>query len=156
MLTHMILDLPKPFHVRPAISGDAEALFMIHRSAMYEYVDRIWGWDDEWQKSKFFKDFDLLNNRLVICHIDRSVGFISLKLETDAIFIETIELSRDYQRCGIASALFEQLIEVAGERGKSLRLQVFKINDRARCLYERLGFAVTGQTKHHYQMEFGA
>ena len=36
---------------------------------------------------------------------------------------------------------------------KPLQLQVFKINDRARALYERFGFETIGQTEHHIQME---
>lgn len=152
----MILNLPKPFQVRPAEIGDADALYIIHRSAMREYVDRIWGWNDEWQKSEFLKNFDSLNNRFVICNVDGPIGFMCLKSEPDTIFIKTVELAVDYQGCGIASALLDQLSDIAKESGKSLRLQVFQINDRARCLYERLGFTVMGQTEHHYQMERSA
>ncbi|WP_041659893.1 GNAT family N-acetyltransferase [Acaryochloris marina] len=152
----MIFDLPSPFQMRPAVGGDVEALFSIHRSAMHEYVDRIWGWDDDWQQNQFFKDFNLLNHCLAICKVDEPVGFVCFQSGPDAILIRTIELAKDYQGRGIANALFEQLIDVSEDSGKSIQLQVFKINDRARCLYERLGFVVIGQTEYHYQMEFRA
>ena len=59
----MRLDLSKPYHLRDAVREDAEALFAIHRAAMRDYVDRIWGWDDEWQEQEFHKKFDSTPNR---------------------------------------------------------------------------------------------
>jgi ribosomal protein S18 acetylase RimI-like enzyme len=35
-----------------------------------------------------------------------------------------------------------------------VELGVFKINDRARALYERLGFITTGETGTHFEMRW--
>jgi len=39
--------------------------------------------------------------------------------------------------------------------GKPLRLQVLRANDRARALYERLGFRLIGETENHLLMTSG-
>ncbi len=149
----MNLELPQPFLIRPAVSEDADALFEIHKTAMFEYVDQIWGWDDDWQDQDFHKDFDPPIGRQVICDSNKPIGFLCLDSLDDAIYIGAIELHPSYQGRGIGSAIFKRLVEMSERDDRTLRLQVFKINSRARGLYERLGFAVMGQTEHHYQME---
>jgi ribosomal protein S18 acetylase RimI-like enzyme len=38
----------------------------------------------------------------------------------------------------------------------SVTIEVLKVNPRARALYERLGFEVTGETPMHLQMRTGS
>jgi RimJ/RimL family protein N-acetyltransferase len=45
------------------------------------------------------------------------------------------------------------VIEEARQLGLPLRLQVMKVNPRARTFYERLGFIHTGETDTHILME---
>jgi ribosomal protein S18 acetylase RimI-like enzyme len=37
---------------------------------------------------------------------------------------------------------------------KQIRLQVLKVNQRAKEFYERLGFEITGEEKYHYKMVY--
>jgi ribosomal protein S18 acetylase RimI-like enzyme len=53
---------------------------------------------------------------------------------------------------GIGSKLVLQEIAGARRLGKPLRLRVLRQN-RARALYERLGFSVCGETETQYWME---
>lgn len=148
----MRLELPKPYRLRDVMGDDADALFAIHRAAMYSYIDRIWGWDDAWQEQYFYKDFPPANQQ-VICDSDLPIGSLSLHSSPQWKFIGSIKLHPDYQDRGIGTFIFNQLIHHSEESEIPLRLQVFKINNRARALYERLGFNVIGQTEHHDQME---
>lgn len=47
------------------------------------------------------------------------------------------------------------IMEEARGLGLPVRLQVLKVNTRARALYERLGFRCTGHTGTHDLMECG-
>jgi len=46
------------------------------------------------------------------------------------------------------------LLAEADQRGKPVALRVLKVNIRARDLYQRLGFGVTGETDTHYIMAY--
>jgi ribosomal protein S18 acetylase RimI-like enzyme len=47
-----------------------------------------------------------------------------------------------------------ELIARAGQEGRPLALRVLKGNLRARYLYQRLGFGVTGENDRHYIMAY--
>ena len=54
---------------------------------------------------------------------------------------------------GMGTALLKDLLAEAERAGKPVRLQVLKTN-RAIRLYARLGFAITGESPTHLQMEW--
>lgn len=53
---------------------------------------------------------------------------------------------------GQGRAIISDLIARASEERKLLRLRVGLKNEKARRLYERLGFKCVAQTETHYQM----
>jgi ribosomal protein S18 acetylase RimI-like enzyme len=60
----------------------------------------------------------------------------------------------EYRNSGIGTSLVKDLMIEADESGKPLRLQVERLNEPARRLYERLGFSTTGENLTHFQMEY--
>lgn len=56
-----------------------------------------------------------------------------------------------YQRRGIGAAILRDVIAEARAGGHAVALRVLKVNP-ARRLYERLGFAVVGESDTHYLM----
>ena len=149
----MKLRIIEPYYFRDAVKDDAESLFSVHRAAMREYVEQIWGWDEEWQRQDFHKKFDSPSNRQVICASQSPIGWLTLDVSPSSVFVGSIVLHPEHQGRGIGSSIFNQLIQYSQESGTILRLQVFKINVRAQTLYENLGFRVCGETEHHNQME---
>jgi ribosomal protein S18 acetylase RimI-like enzyme len=71
----------------------------------------------------------------------------------DDVFLAAIEIDPAYQRQGIGAALIRDIIANAGALRLPVRLQVLKVNERARALYQRLGFVETGETKTHFLMQ---
>lgn len=63
-----------------------------------------------------------------------------------------IQLLPEFQGHGIGTALLQRELRFADARGLPVRLQVLREN-RARTLYERLGFRVCGETDTHFLME---
>jgi RimJ/RimL family protein N-acetyltransferase len=57
-----------------------------------------------------------------------------------------IGLLRDYWGLGIGTRMFEEMFRLARERGgiRQIELDYIEGNSRARALYEKLGFRITG------------
>jgi|TARA_B110000263_G_scaffold209121_1_gene191060 ribosomal protein S18 acetylase RimI-like enzyme len=76
----------------------------------------------------------------------------SRKTETELVIV-SIQLLPQHQDRGIGTSLIDVLFKEARDEGKRLTLQVLKVNDRARQLYERLGFSTVEETDTHYLMK---
>jgi ribosomal protein S18 acetylase RimI-like enzyme len=147
----MAPELPN-FSLRRARAADFDALFLIHRAAMGEYIAGTWGWDESWQLEHFRTSFRP-EARSVIELQSQTIGFADIIERQDCFYLENIEIEPHYQSCGIGTRIIQNLIERARLKGVPLRLQVLKVNTRARALYDRLGFRRVGKTDTHFVME---
>ena len=118
---------------------------------MGPYVSELWGWDDAWQAEAFARSFDPRSTRVIVVG-EQIVGFFETSEDAEAVVLSKIELDPAFQRRGIGTSVIADVLAEARARGKSVRLQVFKINHGARSLYRRLGFLETGETARHVQM----
>ena len=140
---------------RPATPDDKELLQRVHRASYRDVVTRQFGtWDDVDQRSRFDKSLVLERSRIV--ELDGvPIGSMATAEADDHVFLVGIQLFPEYQNRGIGSELVTRELAHAKSLGKPLRLQVLRANDRARALYERLGFRLIGETEHHFQMIWG-
>jgi ribosomal protein S18 acetylase RimI-like enzyme len=137
--------------LRIASVDDADFLFQLHRIAMQTYVMQTWRvWDEEWQLQHFQQYFDPFACQIIVLN-GQDIGVISVGREGTSMFLSNIELLPAYQGRGIGTFLIKALLDEAHQKGVVLTLQVLKVNP-ARRLYERLGFAISGETATHYQM----
>ena len=136
--------------LRPGTTGDREFLWRLHCATFREYVDQTWGWDEAWQCGKFDEDFDP-GSLLIIEKDDAPIGHLSVRRTDDEIFLAAIAIAPEQQNQGIASQLLQDLLSESDRSHLPVTLQVLKVNP-ARRLYERLGFAHTGETSTHYLM----
>ena len=68
-----------------------------------------------------------------------------------------IGLRKEYWGLGIGTALFGELISIAESRGLDhLELDYIEGNDRARCLYEKMGFYEVAQVPDAYRLKDGS
>ena len=93
-----------------------------------------------------------LEDRIILFN-DQAVGRLLVVRGDEEFRLADIALLPEYRRAGIGTTLVRELMEEAGREQKPLRLQVEKSNPQARSLYERLGFATTGENDTHFQME---
>jgi ribosomal protein S18 acetylase RimI-like enzyme len=141
------------FSLRYATIADVERLFEIHRDALKEYVAATWGWDELWQLNFFREHFQPRIRRVTEVQ-GQPIGFLDVSEDADAIRLENIELSPTHQGCGIGTSIIRSLMRRAESTRLPLRLQVLKVNKRAKALYDRLGFSTTGETDTHLLMTF--
>ena len=141
---------------RPAAPDDYDFLYQLHRAAMQRYVVETWGrWDEDWQEL-FFRENLHLDLQQVITTGGEDVGVLEVQERAEELFIVLIEILPEYQGRGIGSQVLNDVIARAGQDRKPVALRVLKVNIRARDLYQRLGFGVTGETETHYIMARGS
>jgi ribosomal protein S18 acetylase RimI-like enzyme len=136
--------------VRRAASQDRDFLWWLHRETMRKYIDMTWGWDEEWQRTRFDDTFDPETSEVIESDLG-PIGCISVKRGADEILLARIEIAPEYQNRGIGAQIIRELLSESDRKRLPARLFVLKVNP-ARRLYERLGFRCVEETPTHYVM----
>ena len=93
----------------------------------------------------------------ITCYVDGEVAGnceISFRggMKTSHRATIAIAILKDYWNLGIGSAMFEELVTAAQNRGTEImELEFVEGNDRARHLYEKLGFVCEGIRPNFYR-----
>ena len=137
--------------LRPATWDDFEFLYNVLRTTMREHVERIWHWNDQWQREYFQINFNPDENQIIVLD-GKDIGVFGTRRQDDEIYLARIYILPDYQNQGIGTLLLKSLLGQAALEGRAVALRVLKGNP-ARRLYERLGFETTQETQTHYYMK---
>ena len=132
------------YTLRPAIAEDYPFLYGLHVACMKECVAQTWGWDDAVQQAMFHESFAPERSQIVIVD-EQAVGVFVAERRPTEWFVGNIAIAPQIQGQGLGAALLRDLLATAAHDGLPTRLQVLLVNP-ARQLYERLGFAVVGET----------
>lgn len=144
---------PAPlFTLRPATERDYAWLWEIKRTTMRPYVELTWGgWDEEAQERFFRQHFQ--PGAIEVIEVDgKKAGLLNLERERGEIFLANIQLHPEFQNQGLGRAVVSSVLESASSLRLPVRLQVLKVNTRARDFYARLGFQVYGENLTHLLM----
>ena len=139
------------YNLRKAGFKDYELLYNINKQAFKPYVEKVWGWDEDSQRERFKSSFEIKNTSLLIVN-KKPVGFYKVDYGKDKIFVESIALIKDFQSKGIGTKILQKIIQDSEKRNLPIYLRVLKVNNRAKMLYERLGFKQYAETKTHFLM----
>lgn len=134
---------------RKATDNDIPLTYSIKERSTKHLVDKIWGWDNNFQLDYHIKNFAPNKTRIIIYN-SLEVGFLVVERYSDKIFIENILIDPTFQAKGIGTKVLTDIMTEVTD--KKVELQVFKINERAKQLYDRLGFQTYEQTDLHYKM----
>jgi ribosomal protein S18 acetylase RimI-like enzyme/predicted kinase len=137
--------------VRLATPADTPDLFELHRTAFKEHIERIWGWDEKWQKANFARECASSLTSAVRLN-GRAVGYLQVRHEPHRVFLQNIALHPEFQSKGIGTALLDVVKAEATARQVPLELAVFRTNASAQRFYERHGFVRTGDSTTHIEM----
>ena len=137
---------------RKAHARDSEFVFTVKKAAFREYVEQVWGWDDNYQQELHHSRFPSQDIQIIQFRgID--VGFLATSNTSDTLKVNQLFILPEYQGKGIGSACMTRIFDNASLEGKSVALQVLKINTRGIAFYQRLGFTIVRESPTHFQME---
>ncbi|MFF5380298.1 GNAT family N-acetyltransferase [Pedobacter suwonensis] len=139
-------------HFRNATNADFNLAFQIKKTSIKPYIAQIWGWDDDVQLEFHIKDFNPEKTKIFFDESNEAVGLMVTSEDDTNIYLQSLLLRQNAQGKGLGTKILRELIEQARSRSKQIKLQVFKVNNRAKALYERLGFITIGQTVFHDEM----
>ncbi|PWI46734.1 GNAT family N-acetyltransferase [Candidatus Heimdallarchaeota archaeon B3_Heim] len=138
---------------RPATPNDSEYLYNLKKKTLREYIELIWGWDEEVQRNYHRKNFEPKKYQ-IIQENGEDIGCLSIEEQSKKFFLSIIEITPEYQNKGIGSELIHDLIDKGLQEEKTIELQVLKVNKRAFNLYKSLGFTLKDENQTHYQMTY--
>ena len=135
------------FTLRQATDEDFPKCLGIRNGAMREYIERIRGWDEDYEERRFRGHFHPDKTRVILSD-DRMIGFLGVREEVDALYVAQMYLIPEYRGRGIGTALVRELLAEV----RPVVLKVTKLNTGARRLYERLGFRVKSEDADSFRM----
>jgi len=138
--------------LRKAMDNDSELAYQIKKAAFREYVEKVWGWDENIQRQLHERRFSSQDFQ-VIQVSDIDIGILAVVRQADCLKVNQMYIMPEYQGKGIGAECILRIIEDATLSKLPIRLQVLKVNSRASAFYQRLGFKSTGETKTHILME---
>ncbi len=138
--------------LRKATASDSEFAYQTKKVAFKEYVDIVWGWNEDEQRQLHERRFRS-QDFWVMQWSGADIGILAVVRESDAVKVNQMFIVPEHQSKGIGAACISHVIADASAFHLPVRLQVLKVNDRAFSFYRRMGFVKTGETATHILME---
>lgn len=140
-------------NLKPAPLTDQAALFALHVEVFRDHIEEIWGWNDEWQIANFHKEWAEVQTE-ILTQDGELLGYIQTRPEADHLYVLNLALHPRCQNLGFGTMAMEVLKQRARHKGFSIKLSVFRTNQRVIAFYERLGFEIETETETGVRMHW--
>src|SRR5687768_10748304 len=97
---------------RDASDEDKEFLFELHRLALGPYIEKTWGWDENWQRHNFNDHFPEAGWKLLVVN-QQPVGAFRTAARDGELYLEDIIILPSFQRKGLGTSVIESLASAA-------------------------------------------
>lgn len=139
------------YSLRKSTADDFQLAYDIRKNALGEYVKQTWGWDEEWQMKYHKEDFN--TEILSIIEVEgKPAGSLESFEEDGAIKVSGLYITEEYQNMGIGGDIMKEIMSEGVSKNMSVKLQVLKVNTKAKKFYEELGFISSAENETHFQM----
>ena len=158
----MSTSLAPAIALRPAQEDDLPFLYRVYASTRQEELALV-DWDESQKDWFLHMQFDLRTRSYaqafpaadcqVILRDGQPSGRLMVNRAPDQVLLVDIALLPEHRNAGIGTALVKTVINEAATAGKPVVLHVEKFN-RARFLYERLGFSIFERSDVYLKMRW--
>lgn len=132
---------------------DRDFIYEIKKKYLYQYVEMLFGWDEEYQRYDFESDFNFYDFRIITLDGER-IGFVQTQENEYRINIKEIHILPEYQGKGLGSRIINEINDRAAKKRKYVSADCFIANERACNLYKSLGFSLMEKTDTHYIFQY--
>lgn len=156
----------QPAILRAPSASDAAELIAYMKTVFGE-TDFLMNYPEEYvvsveNEAKILEGLENSETRLMIfCEIDsKLVGNCQLsfgeRIKTSHRATVAISVLKDYWGLGIGTALFNEMIRISKEKGVlQMELEVVEGNERAKGLYEKVGFTIVAEKPNAIRLKDG-
>jgi N-acetylglutamate synthase-like GNAT family acetyltransferase len=137
------------FSIRKATILDLNLTFKIKKNALHEYLELLWGWNEEAQY-EFHQEHFEPNNFQIIEISNEPIGYLEVHTKANSAFLANFMILKSFQGKGIGKCIVADLLKT----NNSITLEVLKVNLRAKYFYENLGFTVFEEKEDVFTMLF--
>lgn len=137
------------YRLRQATLKDADFLYRLRKQTLAQFATQFHDWTDE-QREALYMDFDPAIHKIIVVD-GHDAGAMGVRRSDREFYFANLHIFREFQGRWLGTWIFRDLIAEADACGVPIRLHVMKINP-ARRLYERMGFAISGETDIRYEM----
>lgn len=130
------------------INDEKELIYLMKKESVRPYVEKIWGWDEDYQIKDFNESYVASNFKLIQKE-NNIIGFTEINEFENYINITEIHLKPNYQGRGVGSKIIRKIVDQANNLSKTVIIGCFKENKGAIKLYKRIGFEVYRETDTH-------
>ena len=142
-----------PFDLRPARREDFDFAWMLYRDSMEPLTVELLGWWNELAQVMVVREAMPHKGTSIITLDGTDIGWFQVLESRKTIYLGQIYIHPDIQNHGIGTVIVQSLVDRAKRENKVLSLDVMR-NNRARALYERLGFRVANESEHKFEMQW--
>ena len=146
------------YELRSAKKEDLEFLFEVSTKAMLP-VRRVDNPNFEPNLEEEFKEYakKFIPEKIKVIQFEKTdVGRLRVVRTSSEIYIGGIQILPKYQNKGIGSAIFEDLVKESQALQIPVKLEVAKVNPRAKKFYESFGFVTVGEKGTDWIMTYEA
>ncbi|GGN37776.1 MULTISPECIES: GNAT family N-acetyltransferase [Marinomonas] len=136
--------------LKPILQQEYELRFSIVKEAIYEHVDAVFGWDDDFQRKRLIDEYDptwfywIYNN-------DHRIGMLCYKPYDNSYHVHLLIVFPDFQNQGLGYMTMDYVHQLAqAEQRKSITLSSFIRNEKAVKFYKKLGYDITNVESDFY------
>ncbi|HTR87468.1 MAG TPA: GNAT family N-acetyltransferase [Reyranella sp.] len=133
------------FDFRAVRNGDFAFCWPLYQEVMQPLMVAPGSWNEAAQQKTITQVLSGSGTSILVVE-SSDAGWLSVDETRFIIHLSHFYLSADWRGRGLGSAFLRWMSDRAKRKQKQFTLDVLKSNDRARQLYERLGFQVIGTT----------
>ena len=123
-------------------NSEFEELFACVKQGIFEHVDNVFGWDDEFQHNRLLNDYQPSWFHWVYRGKEK-IGLVCFKPYDNAYHIHLLIISPQYQDQSLGKKVMSLIHEKAHqEQRNQVTLSSFRNNTRAIRFYQSLGYQV--------------
>lgn len=120
----------------------SEEVFALTKEGLYPFVDKVFGWDDEFQRQRMRDDYKP-EWFYWVYDSGSKVGYVCFKPYEQSLHLHLIVLAERFIGNGLGKKVMEAVHKIAEKESRDVTLSCFKCNKRAVNLYNSLNYEVT-------------